>query len=575
MKMRVIDIFCGAGGFSQGMQTAGHHVVAALDFKEEALAVHAANLSIKNRISLGGARRSKAAPDASWSGGGRRADLADILGIAADIAELNPDIIVGGPPCQPWSQAGQKRRDEDDRADLTEAYGIIVTVVRPRYFVMENVKQVRDSKMYRRMRYILRHAGYGLTEMVINTSFYGSAQSRDRFLCVGALDEVDGWFHDLMTEAKSDRRTTVADILPEFGVKLQRTGSNWATIKRRRAASKRVDSKEGSGHRLRPADIRVLNKAGDSFKGYFRYPGGKSSAAIRRTDEPMPAILESSGGGPGLDYKPGRGDVVDLGLLPVATLDELSQITGFPAGWIWDVKPKHRSDGKRLTPIKMLANAVPPPLAAAIGRSLRKHAQKHIPEVTRPDWKVPKGYVEWLTRTGNLTDDAQTQLVAALRDAKRHLAGHNLPSTRAEIAAFDKVAAFSHGSASAARQSMLSALSSFAEWQAYMRWLPSDSEVRKLTKKRAYLRNCPAPLRANLAALECDEDFPWLSKERQKEYRQIVTKLFDAGDPAPFFNAYIRQDPFFQEDEPDSDVASFSLTRRRKMQKAEERRVAG
>jgi len=363
--MRVVDLFCGAGGFSYGMNAAGHHVVAAIDYEGRPLAVHVANVpSIKYRFRLARFLRHAAVREASWKGGHRRADLTDVLAMAPDIAELNPDVIVGGPPCQPWSMSGKKRGDDDPRAKLTEAYGIIVAAAKPRYFVLENVPQIRESKVFRRMKHMMRRAGYGLTETVVNASDYGSAQSRDRFLCIGALDEPDGWFNDYLTEAKSPRPTTVADILPNFGVELYRKGAKWrATGSRRRARTDEEKEVSGGGYRLRDADKRLLEKSGDRFKAYWRYPGGRSSGGIRRTDEPSPTIIKSSGGGPGTAYRPLKGDAIDLRLLPVPSLDDLSRMAGFPAGWNWRVRSKERAaskGGKSLSPIQMLANAVPP-----------------------------------------------------------------------------------------------------------------------------------------------------------------------------------------------------------------------
>jgi site-specific DNA-cytosine methylase len=533
------------------MQMAGHQVIAALDFSERALAVHAANLTaINTRSKLGGARLSRVGPDAPWKGGIRRANLGDILAAAADVAGLNPDVIVGGPPCLPWSRAGSKPGDDDDRADLTVAFSVFVAAARPRYFVMENVQEIRRSGMLRQLRHILGRAGYGLTEMVINASHYGSAQNRDRFFCVGALNEIDGWFHDFMAEDKSARKTTVADILPDFGVELRRKGAKWRTNEATGNIDGRI-SQEGSGYRLRAADLRVLKKAGNSLRGYFRYPGGKSSACIRRTDEPMPTIIKSSGDGPGI-YAPHRGDPVDLALLPIASLDELSQITGFPAGWKWEV-PVDRPTGPDLSPIKMLANSVPPPLAAAIGRGLSRHVSKNRPAVKRPEWQAPKAFVEWLSRTSKLGASDQAMLISDLCKAKHYVAGYKLPSTRAEVAAFSKISAVNRELLSEShRESCISALSRFATWQELSRLLPSDREIRKLMKTKPYLRKHPAPLRANLAALELDQEFRALSGELRKEYRKTVIGNFRRGHPAPFYTSFIAEYP--PVDSPEEDV---------------------
>ena len=576
-EMRVVDLFCGAGGFSYGMEMARHDVVAAIDYEGRPLAVHAENARrIKSRWTMQALRY--AARNASWAGR-RRADLTDVLAMAPDIAELNPDVIIGGPPCQPWSKSGRRLGDDDPRAKLTEAYGIIVAAAKPRYFVMENVQEIRDSKVFRRMKLIVRRAGYGLTEIIVNTSDFGTAQNRDRFLCVGALGEADGWFNDYMTEEKSTRPTTVADVLPEFGVELCRKGAKWLAIGGRRAAPANADSKGkgGGGYRLRPADLRLLDKSGDSFKAYWRYPGGRSSGGIRRTDEPAPTIIKSSGGGFGQKYKPRKGDVIDLRLLPVPSLDELSQIAGFPPGWNWNVREKHEEKAsgtprKSLSPIQMLANAVPPPLAAAIGRALAKHARKHIPAVARPDWQIPDAYIEWLTRTGGLAADGMAQQISALREAKRYVGGHCLPDASAEVAAFHKVAAIAHGKLSESHRSMmLNALFSFARWERYTGSLPSERDIKKAMKFSPYLRDHAMPLRADLAALEWDAEYQSLPSDEREEYRQRVITLFQKGDPTPYWTSCAQPEFNYDylEDEEDSQPI-FSI-RRRAQERAEHR----
>lgn len=562
MKMRVIDLFCGAGGFSYGMHKAGHHVVAAIDYEGRPLAVHKANVrSVASRWTLAGLRY--AVRNASWKGGHRRADLTDVLAMAPDIVELNPDVIVGGPPCQPWSKSGKRLGDADPRAKLTEAFGIIVAVARPRYFVLENVPGIRGSKVFQRMKDIVGRAGYGLTEMVVNTGDYGTAQSRDRFLCIGALGEAEGWFHDYMREAKSARSITVAEVLPDFGVLLCRQGGRWVP-----AGAAKVDtsSSRRRGYRLREADIRFLEKAGDKFTAYWRYPGGRSSGGIRRTDERAPTIIKSSGGGPGKKYRPGPDDVIDLRLLPVPSLDQLSQMAGFPAGWNWRVRAArgslrddHGHRGKSLSPIQMLANAVPPPLAESIGRCLQAHARKHIPVVARPDWQVPEAYTEWLARTGNLADDVMAQQISDLREAKLYVGGHQLSSTDAEILAFNKVAAIAHGDLNTSHRSkMLTALRSFATWERYTRSLPSERDVKKVVKAMPFLRNYPAPLIADLAALEIDTTWYDLSSERRAECREELIALFQNGDPTPYwtFNA---PSPYRDPVDDDDDMPTSSL----------------
>ena len=90
------------------------------------------------------------------------------------ISAHTPDIIIGGPPCQDFSQAG--KRQEGERANLTECFAHIVKSVRPKWFLMENVDRAQRSQAYLMARKIFVKAGYGLTEKVLNANVFGVPQ---------------------------------------------------------------------------------------------------------------------------------------------------------------------------------------------------------------------------------------------------------------------------------------------------------------------------------------------------------------------------------------------------------------
>ena len=89
----VIDLFCGAGGLSVGLQRAGFAVVRAYDHWEPAVATYRANLAHDTRQAV----------------------------IRADLDLPPADVIVGGPPCQGFSSAGM-RREHDDRNTLITVF---------------------------------------------------------------------------------------------------------------------------------------------------------------------------------------------------------------------------------------------------------------------------------------------------------------------------------------------------------------------------------------------------------------------------------------------------------------------
>ena len=193
--MPVVDLFCGCGGLSKGFELAGFDIVAAYDGWQSAIDCYNANFDHK----------------------AYKLDLNDVDAAVDAISQRNPTIIIGGPPCQEFSNAG--RRQEGDRADLTIRYAEIITHIMPQYFVMENVPRARNSNAYTAAKALYQEHGYGLTEVVLDASRCGVPQNRNRFFCIGALKERDNFlleyiFSDYIGEPCSVEQYFAANNIP-------------------------------------------------------------------------------------------------------------------------------------------------------------------------------------------------------------------------------------------------------------------------------------------------------------------------------------------------------------------------
>lgn len=188
-QMTVVDLFAGYGGMSRGFQNAGFDVVAAFENWDKAADCYKANF--KHPVF--------------------RDDLSDVDNAVRKIRALNPDGITGGPPCQDFSHAG--KGIEGERAALTVTFAEIITAVRPKFFIMENVPRTRKSKAYNAARDIFESAGYGLTTRVLDASRCGVPQSRMRFFTTGLLGAEDGFLGDILDSALSEKPTTVRDCI--------------------------------------------------------------------------------------------------------------------------------------------------------------------------------------------------------------------------------------------------------------------------------------------------------------------------------------------------------------------------
>jgi DNA (cytosine-5)-methyltransferase 1 len=413
--MQVIEVCCGAGGMSLGLSRAGFQIGLAIDFWTEALDVYRHNIRSPSLL----AGRSKHAVGA---------DLSDLLAVVPKALLRTCDIVVGSPPCQDFSSAGS--RIEGTRADVTLAFAIFITALRPRWVLMENVPETKGSKAYGRARKILKRSGYGLIEKVLDASRYGVAQARERFIMVGRLDEADGFLDSALVAAAAERRTTVRDLLGDG-----------------------VGMHPGGDH---PPETRVF-----FMRPFPGYPG------VRSIDAPCPTITSKSGGKAHASYVRHKEDIAPPDNVPALNWDQFSLIQGFPTTWDWDPAPT--KDAKA----KMIANAVPAPLAEAIGRVIMEREQgTSIPE-------IEPTFVQWLTRVKKLRGAALRNRKSCLNRGRKLLRGRILTDTDAEIALLERNQESSALSASVKSDIRL-ALRSHAEWRTLPQVRRAKTRLREL-----------------------------------------------------------------------------------------------
>ncbi len=184
---KVIDLFAGCGGLSLGFENAGFDIVAAFDNWDEAINIY--KLNFKHPII--------------------KRDLNDTSDLS-DIEAFNPNIIIGGPPCQDYSSAGHRNEDLG-RAQLTIRYAEIIAHIRPKFFLMENVPTIQKSEKLEQVLKVFKECGYGISRMVMDASKCGVPQKRRRYIVVGGLDEPDGFLDNLLVNGQSKKSMTMRD----------------------------------------------------------------------------------------------------------------------------------------------------------------------------------------------------------------------------------------------------------------------------------------------------------------------------------------------------------------------------
>lgn len=289
--MKALDLFCGCGGLSLGFEKAGFEIVVAYDFWN--IAVETYNQNFLHRA--------------------LNKDI-NMLSIK-EISDYGPDIIIGGPPCQDYSSAG-KRDESLGRAILTKVFAEKICGYKPKWFVMENVDRIVKSTNLGEVKRSFKKIGYGLTEVVLDASFYGVPQKRKRYFLIGGMNECTNFL--------------ITDIL--------------------------------SGQSSVPMTVRNYMGKELDIEHYYRHPRSYQRRGVFSIDEPSPTIRGVNRPIPP-GYKFHKGDTCkDIEKIRVLTFEERLQIQTFPKDFIFL--------GNKTEKEQMVGNAVPVKLAQYVAESL-------------------------------------------------------------------------------------------------------------------------------------------------------------------------------------------------------------
>ncbi|MDE7419338.1 MAG: DNA cytosine methyltransferase [Muribaculaceae bacterium] len=162
--MQLISLFSGAGGLDLGFHKAGFETVFANEYDKKICPTF-------------------------------RENFPNVRLIEGDIRKINPDAfdmdaigIIGGPPCQSWSEGGALRGIEDERGQLFYEYIRILKAKRPLFFVAENVSGMlskRHSSAVQEFLKLFDEAGYYVSLKLLNANDYEVAEDRERVFYVG------------------------------------------------------------------------------------------------------------------------------------------------------------------------------------------------------------------------------------------------------------------------------------------------------------------------------------------------------------------------------------------------------
>lgn len=173
--MKLLSFFTGAGGLDLGFEKAGFKVIYANEFDKKIWDTYKFN---HKNVEL---------------------DTRSIVNIDP---HLLPDCegIIGGPPCQSWSEAGAKKGLEDPRGQLFFDFINIIKIKQPKFFLAENVPGLlaeRNSEALAKIVKEFKKCGYNLHYKLLNAKNFGSAQDRKRIIFIGVRKDIKKNINDL------------------------------------------------------------------------------------------------------------------------------------------------------------------------------------------------------------------------------------------------------------------------------------------------------------------------------------------------------------------------------------------
>lgn len=202
MKKKFIDLFAGCGGLSLGLEQAGFTPVFVNEINASFCETYIKNHNLpKDRYYIGDINE-------------LNKELSNYKDIFKDI-----DLVCGGPPCQGFSMANRQRIIDDPRNNLYKAYLFFLKEVKPKFFLMENVKGMAkkiDEILIDFKEYLGEEYSYAYS--VLNAKDFGIPQNRERFFIIGNRLQIDvkSIFDDIKNNAKSFPKFTLKDAIADL-----------------------------------------------------------------------------------------------------------------------------------------------------------------------------------------------------------------------------------------------------------------------------------------------------------------------------------------------------------------------
>jgi len=314
----IIDLFCGAGGLSEGFRQAGFKSILGIDIDKSALETFA--LNHKGAETICG-------------------DISEITKerITNKIKRKSVDIVIGGPPCQGFSLAG-RRNPNDPRNRLVQEFLRIVREFKPKFFVIENVQGFKSMKdksgklVIDIVKELAKESGYYIKPYLLNSKDYSVAQKRRRMFLIGSKKKNSEF------DIRKTKEIVVGELLfPKNKITKKYFYSQRLIDGFLRRAKRNRELKRGFGWQFLKMDDQ-------SYTISARYYKDGCEALVKYDD----------------NFK--------VGSIRKLTERECARIQSFP--------DTYEFVGGKIKMYKQIGNAVPPNMAKAVAKSIKRIISK-------------------------------------------------------------------------------------------------------------------------------------------------------------------------------------------------------
>lgn len=346
-----IDLFCGAGGLSKGFLDAGFDVLLGVDSDTAALKTFEQNHGQAKALNL---------------------DLFDHKNldlIQQYLNEINtqPDVLIGGPPCQGFSLAGNREKD-DKRNILYTAMVQLAEIIKPQAIILENVPgllQLHNGYGYKKILNDFQQLGYNVNSQILFAPDYGIPQIRKRIFFVCLHRSSQKYIFPAPTHQPDEYITceeAISDLpalegiygneiqtyevppLSDYQIQMRKNSSaiynHIGTIHNEKTLKFISMIPEGKNYKALP----------EKYKGIYKY-----HEALTRYHSKKPALTINTCHRSHFHYKWNR----------IPTVRESARLQSFPDNFIFY--------GTKAEQYKQVGNAVPPLLGKAIAEELKKY----------------------------------------------------------------------------------------------------------------------------------------------------------------------------------------------------------